>query len=647
MKKRITVLLVLALLAMTVLSACSGAQRPSLSSMKKVGQKTSSGWMTLAKEEDEEETVPEDGEDETIEAGAADEEPVPETDTDENEGEEDPEEIPEPEGTFDEFCDRVFMELLDGDTLDTHYFVAHPENYGFSEEVAWSAPDASEEAEEEYAEWLDGIALEMKGYDYESLGYAGQITYDTLERFIELEKSSVGLNLYYEPLGANVGIQAQMPLYFAEYPLREEADIPVYLELMRLLPGYYEDILAFEAAKSEAGLFMEDVILDEVISQCEEFLTSEEDEENFLYATFEERIDELGIEGDAKEAYLQENREAVPYVYDAYRLLVEGLEEFRGTGKYEGGLCNYPDGKAYYEYMIAANTGSSMSTGEIVRAVDKLMDESMNGIVELYSKNRRIFNLVSGAKFPTHDPNVIMKELIEKAKEDFPDLSEVEYQIKYVDESLRDYLSPACYFTPPVDDSTANHIFINCDRGEEPEDIYTTMAHEGYPGHLYQTNFAKEAGEPALRQILDPTGYAEGWAEYVQIFSYKYIDSLKEDVAAYLQYNELLSLGMSARCDLGVHCEGWDVDDVFDYVSNYYEIGEEDAQWIYDYVLGDPAGYLDYMVGYLELTSIRDEAEERADEAGEEFDLKKFHEDYLSIGGTYYEILRKYLFAEG
>ena len=136
----------------------------------------------------------------------------------------------------------------------------------------------------------------------------------------------------------------------------------------------------------------------------------------------------------------------------------------------------------------------------------------------------------------THPLSVedILAFLQEDMKEDFPSLlsgsSEqsksplkkqlpaVSCDIKYISKSLSASSAPAFYLTPPMDAFDKNVIYINPDSSLEGAALFTTLAHEGFPGHLYQTVYARESGiadrQNPLRGILDYPGYCEGWAVF-------------------------------------------------------------------------------------------------------------------------------------
>ncbi|MFR5970913.1 MAG: DUF885 family protein [Clostridium sp.] len=57
---------------------------------------------------------------------------------------------------------------------------------------------------------------------------------------------------------------------------------------------------------------------------------------------------------------------------------------------------------------------------------------------------------------------------------------------------VRKLLSPAFYLTPPIDEPAANVIYINHAAKYRHQNLHATLAHEGYPGHLFQNCYFRE-----------------------------------------------------------------------------------------------------------------------------------------------------------
>ena len=542
---------------------------------------------------------------------------------------------------FHEFTDRVYADLISGSTLNLHYSLVHPEDFGLDgTELFWPDMDVSDEAMEDYRAQLDGYREELESFDYDALDWEGKLTYDSLSVYLDVEDEGFGLDLLYEPLGPNLGTQAMLPLELAEYDFYSKDDVPAYIELIRLVPEYFENVMAFEQEKAEAGLFMEDDILDNTLKQIEDYIATKDD--SFLITTFPKRLEDLGLSKTEIEQYTRDNEDAVKnYFYPAYEYLLEELEKLRGKNQHEGGLCNYPDGKKYYEYLLKSTVGTDKSPDELISMLDQAIDEGMNTISMLLSENYSLYYVFDSVPYPATDPNLCLRILQNKIYEDFPEIDDVDYAVNYVDPALRDSMSPAAYMTPPLDGNVLNSILINCDRGNEEEDIFITLAHEGYPGHLYQINYFRQNASYFLRDALATNGFVEGYAAYVENNAYKYIDGISEDAAELLAANARISLDIYARVDLGIHWQGWDVEDVEKYISDYFDGAADAAKWMYDYMRPEPCNYEMYAVGELEILDIENEARDQDD-----FDLKEFHKELLDCSYAPFSVIRKNVLGE-
>ena len=236
-------------------------------------------------------------------------------------------------------------------------------------------------------------------------------------------------------------------------------------------------------------------------------------------------------------------------------------------------------------------------------------------------------------------PDNILKSLETKISNAFPTPEEVNVEVKYVPSALEPYLSPAFYLIPAIDNATQNTIYINQAHNLDDIHLFTTLAHEGYPGHLYQTTYYAAQNPDPLRSLFNFKGYVEGWATYAEMTSY-YLSSLEKPAATLLQKNNSFILGLYAHADIGIHYEGWNIDRTREYFSAY-GIDDMDAiQSIYKLIIGDPANYLSYYVGYLEILELKKEVIEQE---GEDFSQKEFHKKILDVGPAPFDIVRKYV----
>lgn len=540
---------------------------------------------------------------------------------------------------FDAYIDDLFLEDVVGNTINLHYTLAYPENYGITDYEVTLGDYSTDDVDEAYQE-LEEMKAELLKFDRSKLTDEQRLTYDILLDSVETSLSVRDLTYYDEWLGVISGYQAQLPVILAEYTFRTEKDIQDYLELISQIDEMYEEVIVFEEKKSEAGLFMADYVADEVIAQCEEFIA--DPEENYMIEIFEDKIEEFeGLSKEKKEEYIQENYDIITtQVVEGYQTLIDGLTSLKGTGTNELGLCYYEDGKEYYEYLVRVKTGSDESVRRLQRKVSSFMTDRLRMAQNVIMEDPMIYYDFVDYEYEMRDPEEIVEDLKDKIEEDFPSPPSVDYTIKYVHPSMEEHMSPAFYLTTPIDDLQNNLIYINGQKNSEDTNLYSTLAHEGYPGHLYQNAYTNSSDIPPIRNLMSYNGYSEGWATYVEFeYSYDYM-GMSEGLADVASINTALSLGLYAYADMGVHYDGWDRDDLADYLADF---GIEDADVtddVFNALVEEPANYLSYFVGYLQFVELRDMAQK---ELGRHFDAKEFHKFLLETGPAPFYIIENYM----
>jgi len=539
---------------------------------------------------------------------------------------------------FDEFINELFVEQVQSDTLSLNYTLARPEDYGIQHAETTLGEYSIEHMKEELVA-TEQYLHDLRKFNYKELTADQQLTYNILDRYLELELQ-LGNYLYYlESLGPTTGLQAQLPILLAEYNFYDRDDIDRYLELLACVKDYFEDVAEFEREKSKQGLFMTDAVADSIIEQCMAFIESPE--QNFLIEYFNEKIESFpGLTKKEKDSYKEKNRRGIlEYVIPSYQMLIQVLEELKGTGVNDSGLYYYPEGQSYYELIAKIKTGSDRSMKDIIEIIDTTIGDGIIEITKQTLSDPMIFEkLESFTSFPLTDPEVILEDLKTNILEDFPPPVDVNCNIKYVHESLSDYLSPALYIIPAIDNYMDNNIYINGNDQETLATIYTTVAHEGYPGHLYQNVYFRSKNPAPIRNLLSFTGYDEGWATYVEYYSYGYsgIDNVLVNL---LEVNSEIILLMYARADIGIHYEGWNKSKAVSYIKQF--VGDEAvATEIYEVLLEEPAIYLPYAIGYLEIKELRNKAQ---DAKGNEFNIKDFHKFMLDIGPAQFSVIEDHM----
>lgn len=237
------------------------------------------------------------------------------------------------------------------------------------------------------------------------------------------------------------------------------------------------------------------------------------------------------------------------------------------------------------------------------------------------------------------NPVTLLNLLEEKIGNAFPMPPQTAVSVKYVAKEMEEHLSPAFYMIPAIDNYNDNVIYVNQSHMGDMMTLFTTLAHEGYPGHLYQTVYFAETEPDPVRNIFDFGGYVEGWATYAEMCSY-YLAPVEKDQAKLLQKYSSILLGVYTLADIGIHYEGWSREDTQNFFAVYGIKDRASVDHIYDLIIGCPGNYLKYYIGYVEFLELK---KEWIAEKGDGFSQTEFHEAVLNVGPAPFEIVEKYM----
>ncbi|WP_347996299.1 DUF885 family protein, partial [uncultured Eubacterium sp.] len=374
---------------------------------------------------------------------------------------------------------------------------------------------------------------------------------------------------------------------------------------------------------------------------------------NLLIETFNSRLKKCKFLSDKTVTnYLNLNEDYVNnYVLSSYKKLADKLSHFNSSYYINKDLEYYTladskQGKAYYEYLVSSKTGSTKTVSELKARIQSQIAADMTQVSSLFTSNPELESQFYNSTSTTiTEPTDILKDLKDKINN--PDssfyeickLDSIKYDLKYVEPSLQDYLSPAFYLSPPIDMPDKNTIYVNKSDKFKNQDLYTTLAHEGFPGHLYQNHVFSTTNPSAIRSLLSFGGYTEGWATYAEFLSYSY-EVADPSLAKALNCSASFSLGLYSLVDIGVNYEGWTPEDTGAFLK-HYGFSQPDIQTeIYNSVTESPANYLQYYVGYLEINELKNLYMEKHSEKNA---LRNFHEFILKFGPAPFDVIKKWM----
>lgn len=548
------------------------------------------------------------------------------------------EENPETVEAFDQFLNDIFETEVTDNTINLHFTISDPEKYGITDYPV-TLGDLSEDAMADSNARLENYLSGLSSFSYTELTLNQQLTYDILENYFNLQLEMADMYLYDELLRPSTGVQAQLPILYEEYTFSSKKDVEDYLKLLSLTDEYFDQIIAFEKEKADAGLFMSDFACQNIIDQCNAFIADSDN--HYLLETFNSRIDKLtGLSQSEKDHYRLQNEQMLhEHIFPAYQNLASALNDLIGSGTNENGLCYFPEGKKYYEYLLAYNTGTSENVKTLENMISNERVKVLQESSDLTNENPELWELASEATLTPTDSATTLNHLKEVMLDDFPAPPETSFTVSYIDDCVADYLAPAFYVIAPIDDYSHNSIYINETTDTTNISYFTTLAHEGFPGHLYQTVMTYESGIEPVRSILNYSGFVEGWATYVEFQSYHYA-GLNDDVATVLELNQDATLSLYASTDIGIHYDGWTLEDTKKFWNNYGITNDDAIESIFELIVEEPTHYLKYYVGFLKFEELKKETSLKN---MKDYNDKSFHQAVLSIGPAPFDIVDKYL----
>ncbi len=536
--------------------------------------------------------------------------------------------------TFDDFSIDFFRHEVSQSTISLHYTLADLSAYGIEEAEATFGLLDEEQAAAEQA-WLRESAAELREWLNRGLEEKDETTARVLLWWVEGQLEADDFYYYQEPLAPTLGVQAQLPVLLAEFPFRCQEDIDIYLDLIGKLPEYFAELAAFEQEKSALGLFMCDELLDQVLEQCGALTTL--DSSYYLVQSFQERLEDCDfLTDDQRFTYEVKNQAALlDSLLPAYEELSAELETLRGTGTNACGLCSYKDGLSYYQFLLRYSVGTDRDLENIETLLEEQIADNYETILYAISKGENLL------EEPTSDssPAEILIALQGQIRTDFPESADISWQTREVPTSLQDFLSPAFYLTPAIDAAEENTIYINPSYETAYVNLVTTLAHEGYPGHLYQHSF-ESALSPA-RSVCEIGGYTEGWGLYSELYAYDFL-GLSGQKADALRALSSLNYAVCASLDLYIHSAGWTEEDCADYLTAFGITDAEQLHSLYLNILAEPSNYMKYYLGYLEICELK----EIFLQLSSDHSVCDFHKWFLETGPAPFSILEDLLNKE-
>ncbi|MDY4493936.1 MAG: DUF885 family protein [Erysipelotrichaceae bacterium] len=526
---------------------------------------------------------------------------------------------------FDAYLDTIFDELVSDNYLYMHFNVADYKAMGIEKPEVGFGHIVYGVDQEEFNKTEKQLE-DLLAFDYDSLSLRQQYDYDLLhysllETLCGLEYSKYNL-IFSSSSQFSDGIITNL-MEFAIYDEESEED---FLAVLKDVPNYINEAIEYSKQQSNDGLYHSDDMLDEEISYIDNLISSNG---KSIY----EHYKEYDIYPEVKE--LVEN-EVIP----AFVTLKEYLNTLYGKTKSDK-LALTKINNGYAEYTYITNTSNNGDMYAIYTQLIEVYSDWVNNFINAYQNNEHILEDYEDFLNDDKAINLSAEDMLEYLRNNSSKRYEYLEDANYVVSSL-DTLGDSTlgyYVSPPIDNLNQNVIRVNAKINNEDYDqmsVFEVMAHEGFPGHLYQNIYFQQKNPHKFRATQSFIGYTEGYADLAAMDA---IDMLNVD-DEYKAVAKLNSITFNSHLllsivDLGVNYFGWDVNTIGNKLEKLF-LDKAIAQPLYDMVVAMPGTFVRYGVGYVSHLNLRKKA---MDELGDKFDFVAYDRVIIENGPLPFAIL--------
>lgn len=546
---------------------------------------------------------------------------------------------------FDSFMEKQFVETMQKDYISMHTLIEHPEKYGINtSKVKVSLGERADiESQHKAAKAAAKTWEEFNKFDRDSLTDEQKVTYDSFkfQETLNQELNNKKFD-YYQQLFASIsGIHFQLPTLFSDWELRNEQDVKDLITLVKDVRPYVIDTLSYTREQADKGLLMTN--LDEVKKYCDGILKN--GTQSAVLSSMYKNIDAVKLDTKKATAYKKQLKEAFTSSFlPAYEDISKAMATFKKQKQNnEEGLAKFPKGKEYYALLLQQNIGSNKKVEDVKKMAETNYQTHLQSLQKTMMANLNLMKVFASGKYPTtkfKSYEEILAYISKQFTDDFPTVKDLKYHIRDVNEEIASSTGVAAYFNiPAIDGNGIKQLRVN----PKSSDItsvptYATVAHEGFPGHMFQYGYMYENVKSLYQKTLaQSNAYTEGYAVYAQYYAYKYLKDVDSAFLSAYKDNELAAYNAIIAADIGIHYEGWSLQKFTEYLtSKGIVLDDANAKSQYNQLQANPCAFEPYYVGYEEINAMKEKAQK---ELGDKFEDKAFHTALLKSGAVPFSVV--------
>jgi uncharacterized protein (DUF885 family) len=506
----------------------------------------------------------------------------------------------------------------------------------------------------------------LRGYNRSELSSEQQLSMDVYEWYLDdLVRGQEFIYYNYPIHHFLISYHDELIRLFTEYhTITTREDAQDYIARLSQVDDQVAQLLEGLVRREELGIIPPKFILEMARGVMVGYLGMRSPDLNLIrgeslsiYGVFRDRLESIdGLSESEKEEMLEAALDAINESFiPAYIDLLAYLDDLVRVATDDAGVWKFPNGDAYYAYMLRNQTSSDLTPEEIhnlgLSEVDRIQEEMRAVFDELgYPQDADLGELMDraiqeGGYYDISTPSgkerliEVYEEMLEEVDLYLDDFFNIRPQGEVVVIGHPEFGVGGYYVSAPMDGSrpAAFHTGIGGSRAYK-FNMPTVAYHEAIPGHHFQIAIAQEMDLPLFRNDVVLNAYAEGWALYAERLAWEmglYDDDPYGNIGRL--HLELLR-AVRLVTDTGIHTMRWSREEAKAYMNQ--ALGDPSGRWSHevDRYIVLPAQAAGYKIGMLKILELREMAMEAL---GEQFNIKEFHTVILGNGSMPLEILER------
>lgn len=553
--------------------------------------------------------------------------------------------------TFNALLDTYYEKGLERNPLEATYQGDHRYNDRFTNFISETHREESRAFYKKYMEKLISI------HD-EALTKEEKMAKATFQWDLEMSLRALDFKEHLLPINQFASFHLEFGQLASGKSAQPFETLEDYQNWLKRLDGYIEWLDTAEANMRkgiEEGHVLPKSLIKKTLPQLE-VMANTPVEEHLFYAPIKLLNDDFTVK--EKKSLSEVFYETVAdKIIPAYQRLYNFVKtDYLEAGRETSGIGALPNGKAYYEYQIKANTTTAMTADEIhelgLSEVARIASEmeKVKEQVGFKGSLRAFFDHVRTIKelMPFTEPQqvidnyyAIQERMKPKLEKLFGSKPKTAFEVRRI-EAFRE-ASAGAHYDPGSMDGTRPGIFYTPIRNVKEFNVYSNESlflHEAIPGHHYQVSLVQESEHlPKYLKTSSYSVYDEGWGLYAE--------SLGKELGLYTdpyQYFGMLDAEMHRAIrlvvDTGLHAKGWTREQAIQYSLENEAASEDDIISEIERYMVIPGQALSYKIGQLKIMELRAKAEK---ELGDKFDIRQFHDQILGTGSIPIALLEKHI----